>query len=166
MAPPAPARRRFDLGLWAVAAAVVLAALSGALPFHGYTSTVEHVPSVVPEVPQAVERRPIMRTLWSSGGSLVALGALGLDPDLHVRVRRLDWDGTWWTPLWKSGTLRYALDAEVFGGPAKGGLELHYEGELRATFRGLCSPALAREALEERLHEYLEAEVREQVGSR
>lgn len=166
MAPPAPARRRFDLGLLAVAAAAVLATLSGALPFHWFTSTVEHVPSVVPEVQEAVERRPIESEVWSSGAATDIVGALGLEPDLLVRVQRLDWDGSWWTPLWKSGALRYALDAEVFGGPAKGGLELHFEGELRAIFRGLCSPALARAELEEWLHEYVEAAVREQVGSR
>jgi hypothetical protein len=144
---------------------LVLALLSGATPVHWYSATIEHVPSVVPEAHPAVARRPILSTVWVTGLGVEAADALGLEPDLLVRMRRLDWQGTWWTPLWKSGTLSYAVDAEVFGGGSKGGLDLHYEGGLRATFRGLCSPDLAREVLLERLQEHVQAEVRVLAGS-
>jgi hypothetical protein len=146
-------------------AVLVLALLSGATPVHWYSTTIEHAQSVVSESSPAVERRAIVTTVWVTGIGENAADALGLEPDLLVRMHRLDWDGTWWTPLWKAGTLNYAVDADVFGGSAKGGLDLHFEGELRATFRGLCLPALAREELEEQLREYIQDEVRARVGS-
>lgn len=144
---------------------LVLALLSGATPVHWYSATIEHVPSVVPAAQPAVARRPILSTVWVAGLGVEAADALGLEPDLLVRARRLDWRGRWWTPLWKSGTLSYAIDAEVFGGSAKQGLDLHYEGELRAVFRGMCSPALAREALLDRLQEHLQTQVRVLAGT-
>jgi hypothetical protein len=144
---------------------LVLALLSGAMPVNWYSMTSEHAPRVVPGSTPTVERRPIVSTVWVTGLGDHAVDALDLEPDLLVRMRSLDWDGTWWTPLWKAGTLSYAVDAVVFGGSAEGGLDLHYEGELRATFRGLCSPALARDALLERLREHVQTEVRAVCGT-
>ena len=145
--------------------AAVLVVISGASPVHWYSSTIEHDRSTISAAEQVVERRPIVTTVWSTGLATHAVDALGLQPDLLVRARRLDWSGNGWTPLWKSGTLRYELDAQVFGGTAQGGLDLQFEGELRATFRGLCSPALAREVLEERLHGHVLTEVRVLAGA-
>ena len=146
-------------------AVLVLAVLSGATPVHWFSAAIEHVPHVVPVQPPAVERKPIVSTVWVTGQGGGAADALGLEPDLLLRTRSLDWEGTWWTPLWKAGTLSYAVDAVVFGGSAKGGFELRFEGELRATFRGLCSPALARETLLEWLREHVQNEVRAVWGT-
>ncbi|HVS18036.1 MAG TPA: hypothetical protein VMT18_05505 [Planctomycetota bacterium] len=149
----------------ALGAALVLAVLSGATPVSCYASTFEHEPRVEPPEGVDVERRPIVTTVWTSGPLAPAIDALGLEPDLYLRFRRLDWSGTGWTPLWKSGTLVYAVEAQLFGGAAKGGCELFFEGELHATFRGLCSPDEAREELTEILREHVQTEVRERVGS-
>lgn len=149
----------------ALGIALVLAVLSGATPVSCSTSGFEHVLRVEP--PQVVDaaRRPIVSTVWAAGALAPEIGALGLEPDLYLTFRRLDWRGSWWTPLWKSGALDYAVDARVFGGPAKGGCELSFEGELHATIRGLCSPDQARDELLEHLREHVQAQVRARVGS-
>lgn len=154
--------------LWwipALGIALVLAVLSGATPVSCSTSRFEHVLRVEP--PQVVDaaRRPIVSTVWAASPSAPAIDALGLEPDLYLNFRRLDWRGSWWTPLWKTGVLDYAVDARVFGGRARGGCDLSFEGELRATIRGLCSPDRARDELLEHVRDHVQAQVRARVGS-
>jgi len=148
----------------ALGVALVLAVLSGASPVSWYSSTFRHDPRVEPPAVEGVERRPIVTSVWGSG-AYVAMGEVHLEPDLLVRYERLDWNGSWWTPLLKSGTLDYALSARAFGGPERGGCDLRFEGALHAGFRGLCSPSDAREALEDELKGHILAQVRTLVGS-
>lgn len=146
-----------------VGAVVVLALLGGALPLSWYSF--EHQATTDSEPAPGFVRKPIVSSVWLSGKAISAAQGVDLQPDLLVCVQRLDWEGAWWTPVWKSGTLRYALDAEVLGGRARGGLDLHDEGEFHATFRGLCSPARAREDLEDVLRKHVLAKARELAGT-
>lgn len=148
----------------ALGVALVLAVLSGATPVACYSQEMVHEPRLEPPEALDVAPRPIVTTIWTLGAAAPAIDTLGIEPDLYLRFRRLDWSGSWWTPLWKSGALDYAVDATLFGGPAQGGAELVFEGRLHASLRGLCSPDQAREELLDDLRAYVADEIRERLG--